>query len=62
MILLFLLIVFNIFIEEIYEISSKMVGDNILFSVVRDLMSLKLGELIIYLDEFLLKIIFGVFS
>jgi len=61
-ILLFLSTVSNISIEEIYEISSKMVGDNTPFSVVRDLMSLKLGESITYLDEPLLKTISGALS
>ena len=61
-ILVFLSTVSDISIEELYEISSKMVGDNTPFGVVRDLMSLKLGESITYLDEPLLKTISGALS
>ncbi len=61
-ILLFLSTVSEFSIEEIFDVSSKMVGDNTPFGVVRDLMTLKLGESISYLDEPLLKSISGALS
>lgn len=61
-ILSFLVTVSELSVEDIYEISSKMVGDNTPFGVVRDLMTLKLGESISYLDEPLLKSISGALS
>lgn len=61
-ILSFLSTVSEFSVEDIYKISSKMVRDNTPFSVVRDLMSFKLGESQSYLDEPLLKSISGALS